>query len=47
MLKITLAGLVLQGVMSLEKAEQINSKLSNRVIPETIKEIVDAINEFE
>ena len=46
MLKITLAGLVLSKIITLEKAEEIYKKLSNELIPDTVTEVVEKIKEI-
>lgn len=43
MLRIALAGLVLQKVLSLEEAEYIDKKLSLSTVPSTVKEIIEEI----
>jgi len=45
MLKIALAGLVLNKVITLEQAEKINEKLKYQVCPDTVTEIVKMIEE--
>lgn len=45
MLKIALAGLVLNKVITLEQAERIDEKLKNKVCPDTVTEIVKTIRE--
>jgi len=47
MLRVTLAGLVLQGVLTVEEAEFIDEYLSHFVVPETVKEVVETIDKLK